>query len=106
MAAVAAIGGLAVGAYSAYNQSQASSKANATASAQASATEQNQEKQDQTLQTQEAQNNASQVQDAQWMQMKSMANAMQGLSTQAPAGLTGPGQAGVGAGAMGKAGKL
>lgn len=105
MAAVAAIGGLAIAGISAYSQNQASQQANATAQKQVAATEQGEQQQDEALTTQQAQNTAAQTQDAQWMQMRTFANSMQGLSS-TPPGALGAQSGALGASAMSKAGKI
>ena len=87
MAAVAAIGGLVVAGASAaisYSESQKQSQAAQAGVQQQEAAE---GATDATLKQQENQNANTQTQDAQWMQMKTMANQLSSSTNQAPSGL-------------------
>ena len=78
---------LAVSAYSTYQQNQQSQQANANAQGQVQQQENAEGQANQSLQDQTAQNNTTQKADAQWMQMRALANTMQGASGQPPSSL-------------------
>ena len=65
-----------------------------------------QQKRDQALQTSQTQNVNKQAGDAQWMQMRTLANTMGGLNSQPPLALTSQNGSQTGAQAGAKAGKI
>lgn len=97
--------GLALSAYSANQQHQASETANATAKKTLQDQENAASKADRDLLDKQSKNQAAQSQDAQWMQLKTAQNSAQGLANAAPFSLIGQSGA-AGLAAETKAGKL